>query len=603
MGNSPGDDQNNDGLNDTTGKNIFGGTNTKMTDEEREALDQEIMDLLDEQEREEQEKSMFSNDAEATAGTYFSDDATGASGGWSPGDKVPSVGVVRNVTDFATGEVSQIYSIDGKNVTKEEFDENSAKRSSFVNQATNPNSPYHEEAFAAESLRTQNKDYRSGEHREEYEKTQNDADAYVKDNRDTNTKLNDLRDNPAFSNLPYNTQQSLMQGVASNNKQMQTQALQDFARELGKSQRQDDPSMRAYVLEVLGADNVANIRGFGQLSGAEYAKAIVDGLNSGSGVDINVPFTDINIAQGLGGTNFRITDSGQITATSQGNQLLGTGVDLATMYATSGMSNAARLATGALDVNFGEQTLSSWASGGEAKLGSNPNITLSPSNLMGSLGAKYIGGPVGGEVAKGIYKETGNIPLAMTGVVASNKVIKDLVTEGSENLGLPGSINIAGKNYDELPTGSGGKGTKATVNTKSGVTSSIQSDLQAVDETGQDSDIDYTDSGFGSNLKSGGSNNNNNNDDGGNDTNYVDPLQNIKKTPLDVNTLQNFGTETTPLTLQNNDASLMMNMMNRGFGGRYLQRGRNRDTGSVTTRRATQREVDRDNRRSGILFG
>ena len=34
MGNSPGDDQNNDGLNDTTGKNIFGGTNTKMTDEE-----------------------------------------------------------------------------------------------------------------------------------------------------------------------------------------------------------------------------------------------------------------------------------------------------------------------------------------------------------------------------------------------------------------------------------------------------------------------------------------------------------------------------------------------------------------------------------------
>ena len=137
MGNSPGDDQNNDGLNDTTGKNIFGGTNTKMTDEEREALDQEIMDLLDEQEREEQEKSMFSNDAEATAGTYFSDDATGASGGWSPGDKVPSVGVVRNVTDFATGEVSQIYSIDGKNVTKEEFDENSAKRSSFVSKLPN----------------------------------------------------------------------------------------------------------------------------------------------------------------------------------------------------------------------------------------------------------------------------------------------------------------------------------------------------------------------------------------------------------------------------------------------------------------------------------
>ena len=46
---------NNDGLDDTTGKNIFGGTNKKMTDEEREELDQEIMDLLNE---EDQEKSM-----------------------------------------------------------------------------------------------------------------------------------------------------------------------------------------------------------------------------------------------------------------------------------------------------------------------------------------------------------------------------------------------------------------------------------------------------------------------------------------------------------------------------------------------------------------
>ena len=52
-----GGDQNNDGLDDTTGKNIFGGTNKKMTDEEREELDQEIMDLLNE---EDQEKSMSS---------------------------------------------------------------------------------------------------------------------------------------------------------------------------------------------------------------------------------------------------------------------------------------------------------------------------------------------------------------------------------------------------------------------------------------------------------------------------------------------------------------------------------------------------------------
>ena len=74
MGNSPGDDANNDGVNDKTGKNIFGGTNKKMTDEESEALDQEIMDLLDE---EAEEKGMYSNDAEAsgdfTSGRFSGD--------------------------------------------------------------------------------------------------------------------------------------------------------------------------------------------------------------------------------------------------------------------------------------------------------------------------------------------------------------------------------------------------------------------------------------------------------------------------------------------------------------------------------------------------
>ena len=73
---------------------------------------------------------------------------------------------------------------------------------------------------------------------------------------------------------------------------------------------------------------------------------------------------------------------------------------------------------------------------------------------------------------------------------------------------------------------------------------------------------------------------------------------------LDVNTLQNLNTvNTTPLTTMNNDASLMMNSIGKTFGGRYLQRGRNRDTGSVTTKRASQRDVDKDRRRSGILFG
>ena len=538
-----------------------------------------------------------------TAGSSFSDDATGASGGWTPGDKVPSVGVVRNVTDFATGEVNQIYSIDGKNVTKEEFDANSAKRSSFVNQATNPNSPYHEEAFAAESLRTQNKDYRGDENKEEYEKTQGDASKYVEDQRSVTTKLSDLRSNEAFSKLPYDTQQKVMSGVASNNKEIQTQALRDFGYYVGQSEQQDKASVRAFIAEVLGANNVNNIKGFGQLSGQEYAKAIVDGLNDGSGFNINNPFSDNPLVKGVGGTDFQIQRDGTITVQSQGNQLLGTGVDVGLMYATAGASNAARLATGALKAQFGVTPLGDWVKGGGGNLGSNFNVSISPGNVVKGIVGNTVGSKILEGTAKEVYEQTKNKNLTIGSVITA----KSLMDSGLDAIlpdNLKNPIDITGKSYgNEEVTGSGGKGTKATVNVKDGVTSSIQTDLQAVDETGQDSDIDYTDSGFGSNLRSSRDNKYNDDDDGGSDNNYSDPLLNIKKTPLDVNTLQNFGTETTPLTLQNNDASLMPNIMNRGFGGRYLQRGRNRDTGSVTTRRASQRDVDRDKRRTGILFG
>ena len=129
MGNSPGDDANNDGVNDKTGKNIFGGTNTKMTDEEREALDQEIMDLLDE---EEQEKSMYSNDADASSsgGSYKDSipDSERDETGWQPGDKVPSPGVYNHYNGT--------YTVDGKAVTKEEFDANQKAREDFLNVAS-----------------------------------------------------------------------------------------------------------------------------------------------------------------------------------------------------------------------------------------------------------------------------------------------------------------------------------------------------------------------------------------------------------------------------------------------------------------------------------
>ena len=103
MGDSPSNDANNDGLNDTTGKNIFGGTNKKMTDEESAALDQEIMDLLNE---EEQEKT-------TSGGGSYKDsipDSERDETGWQPGDNVPSPGVKNNTTGT--------FSVNGKQVTE-----------------------------------------------------------------------------------------------------------------------------------------------------------------------------------------------------------------------------------------------------------------------------------------------------------------------------------------------------------------------------------------------------------------------------------------------------------------------------------------------------
>ena len=75
-----------------------------MTDEEREELDQEIMDLLNE---EDQEKSMSSGGSYKDSIPDSERDETG----WQPGDKVPSPGVKNNTTGT--------FSVDGKQVMKQ----------------------------------------------------------------------------------------------------------------------------------------------------------------------------------------------------------------------------------------------------------------------------------------------------------------------------------------------------------------------------------------------------------------------------------------------------------------------------------------------------
>ena len=224
MGNSPGDDKNNDGLNDTTGKNIFGGTNKKMTEEESAAFDKELMDLLDD---EAEEKGMFSDDAQASndrfSGDYeddvFADDEFAdmsggkSSGGWKSGDKVPSPGVYNHYNGT--------YTVDGKVVTKEEFDANQKAREDFLNVASDNTNKNYKDAYAEEMLRSDGKNPGDEGYEEDYNTYKNQAEDYYQDNQVTNAKLNEVMNNPTYQKLDYSTQENIKAGLASNNKQMQ----------------------------------------------------------------------------------------------------------------------------------------------------------------------------------------------------------------------------------------------------------------------------------------------------------------------------------------------------------------------------------------------
>ena len=198
----------------------------------------------------------------------------------------------------------------------------------------------------------------------------------------------------------------------------------------------------------------------------------------------------------------------------------------------------------------------------------------------------------------------GNMGLTKTGLSASKLGIDEAIGRAIDQMNM-GEIDLLGGGSSSSNTPKGSGKSTATVNVgKSGQTSTIQSDLKSEPESRKDYSNDAQDS-LSRSLKSS-SQSFYDDGDGGDNNQDAAPgfLQTTKPLDLDVNTLQNLNpTNTTPLTTMNNDASLMMNSIGNTFGGRYLQRGRNRDTGSVTTKRATQRDVDRDRRRSGILFG
>tara|TARA_B100001059_G_scaffold101225_1_gene100961 strand:+ start:11064 stop:12908 length:1845 start_codon:yes stop_codon:yes gene_type:complete len=532
-------------------------------------------------------------------------------GGWEPGDKVPSPGVYN--------AYNNTYTVDGNVVTKEEYDANQAAREDFVNTASDDTNTNFQEAYAEEMMRSDGRNPNDDNYKEDFDTYKSQAQDYYNDNKVTNEKLNELVNDPSYQKLDYQTQEDLKMGLGSNNKQMQTDAIKALGEFLGDGRRQNDPGFKSMLSSLLGGKgNINELQGYGQLSPQEYGQALVDGLNQGSGIDItglgsgfDLPgdmfdFDGFKAFQGVGGTTYGIDANGNITVQTGGNNLASKGVNIGTSLLAAKTGGTSGLLMGGLDTNIGVQSINDFL--GLAKgqnLGSmkqGVNVRFDPA----SVAANYLGGKIMDKnmmsIAKNVFDASGgNKNLTMGAVAGADMLTKEAISKAVESLDL-NKIDLLG-NSTESPTAGGGGNTKANVNiSSSGETSTAQSDLKS--GSGLTPDV-AGETQLSQNLKSSNqsSKGGNYNDDGGNDDARSDFLKAMPET-LDVNTLQNLNTvNTTPLTTMNNDASLMMNSIGKSFGGRYLQRGRNRDTGSVTTKRASQRDVDKDRRRSGILFG
>ena len=525
-------------------------------------------------------------------------------GGWQSGDPVPEPGVYNYYNNT--------YTVGGKIVSKAEYDANQAKREDFLNVASDPSKRDYEDAYAAESLRSDGKDYRDNDNNEDYNTYKSQAQDYYTDNLITNAKLNEVMNDPTYQKLDYSTQENIKSGLASNNKQMQIDAVRAVGEYFGDSRRQDSPESRQMLSSLFGGvGNINQMQGYGQLSGAEYAQALVDGFNQGSGVDLpglgtgfDLPgeifdFGGIKAFQGIGGTKMSIDENGNINVQSGGNALGSDAANVALGIGGAKFGPLGSAVTAGLNPQFGKIGLNDYL-GANGLLGSKTNsLTFNPAAAITGVASNKVFGDMAPGLAKKVFEGSGgNMDLTKGALVAGNMLTNEAIGKAVESLDL-GTLDLLGGG-SSTPTGGGN--VKSNVNvSSSGETASVQSDLASGSGTSPDA---AGETQLSQNLTSSKQSSTGGNDDGGGGQDAASDFLKAMPETLDVNTLQNLNpTNTTPLTTMNNDASLMMNSISPTFGGRYLQRGRNRDTGSVTTRRATQREVDRDKRRSGILFG
>ena len=556
-------------------------------------------------------ESVFSgNDYEDDAFDDFpdyNDNQEETTGGWKSGDKVPSPGVYNHYNGT--------YTVDGKVVTKEEFDANQKAREDFLNVASDNTNKNYKDAYAEEMLRSDGKNPGDEGYEEDYNTYKNQAEDYYVDNQVTNAKLNEVMNNPTYQKLDYSTQENIKAGLASNNKQMQMDAVKAVGEYFGDSRRQDSAASRQMLGQLFGGiSNVNQMQGYGKLTGAEYAKALVDGFNQGSGFDLaglgtgfDLPgeifdFGGFKAFQGIGGTKMSIDAEGNISVQGPGSSLASDVANTAIGIGSTKLGPTGALLASGVNVGFGNIPLNEFL-GAPGLLGSKKtSLTYNPNQVLTSAVTGQVMKGIGPKVAEKIFTESGgNINLTKGGLAATQLTTQDVIKNVVENLDI-GQIDLLGGGGSNN-TPKGGGNVKANVNQGGGETSSVQSDLASGSGVSPDA---AGETQLSQNLKSskqsysGGGDS----DDGGGGQDAASDFLKAMPETLDVNTLQNLNpTNTTPLTTMNNDASLMMNAIGNTFGGRYLQRGRNRDTGSVTTKRATQRDVDRDRRRSGILFG
>ena len=116
---------------------------------------------------------------------------------------------------------------------------------------------------------------------------------------------------------------------------MQMDAVKAVGEYFGDSSRNQKTAKGQTVLQGIlgGISNVNQMQGYGKLTGKEYAQALFDGFNQGSGVDLaglgtgfNLPgemfdFKGFNAFQGIGGTKMSIDAEGNMTIQGFGAML------------------------------------------------------------------------------------------------------------------------------------------------------------------------------------------------------------------------------------------------------------------------------------------